>query len=60
MRYIQWFLLLPVNLVLSIICILISPVAAFFVTKDKRIFTPPEERPTDSQVDSLFIVAGSL
>lgn len=35
MRKLQWVLMLPVNLVFSIFCIILSPIAACFVTPDK-------------------------
>ena len=35
MRYLQWCCLFPINLIFSICCILLSPIAALFSTKDK-------------------------
>ena len=41
MRKLQWLLLFPVNLVFSVLCVLISPIAAFFVTDDRRFLLQP-------------------
>lgn len=41
MRYIQWAFLFPVNLLFSIFCILISPLAAIFTSPDRRFLLQP-------------------
>lgn len=41
MRYAQFLLLLPANLIFSILCVVISPVAAIFVTEDRRFLRSP-------------------
>lgn len=41
MRKLQWLLLFPVNLVFSVLCVLVSPIAALFVTDDRRFLLQP-------------------
>lgn len=41
MRYTQWLLLFPVNLAFSVACVLLSPIAALFVTDDRRFLLQP-------------------
>ena len=41
MRKLQWIALVPINLIFSVVCVLISPVAACFVTDDRRFLLQP-------------------
>lgn len=41
MRKLQWLLLLLINLIFSILCVVISPIAALFVTDDRRFLLQP-------------------
>ncbi len=40
-RVIQWAAMLPLNLFLSVVCVIISPIAACFVTEDRRFLRSP-------------------
>ena len=35
MRYFQWILLFPINIIFSILCIITSPIASLFVSTDR-------------------------
>lgn len=39
MRKLQWLLMLPINLILSAVCVLLSPIAACFVSDDCKQLT---------------------